>query len=113
MGFWFGRSALTLAVAACVVGGLAGHLPGLAQNRAEFVPTFSTNDRVKQQFEKLKTLAANKAWDQWLAGYQQIVDDPRDLVVIKDEEFLVGARFQCHQLLAGLPAQVRQRYRAL
>jgi len=93
--------------------GLAAQPAARAQNRAEFVPTFSTNARVKQQFERLNNLAAQKQWDPWLAGYQQIVDDPRDLVLEKDEEFLVGARWHAHQLLAALPAAARQRYRAL
>lgn len=108
-----GRSVIYTAAALCVVGMVIGGRPSVAQNRAEFVPTFSTSPRVKQQFEKLKSLAQTKMWDQWLASYQQLVDDPRDLVVEKDEEFLVGARWQCHQLLANLPAPVKQRYRAL
>lgn len=108
----FGRAAACVLASLCVLG-VTDVRAGRAQNRAEFVPTFSTNARVKQQFEKLNRLAQTKMWDQWLAAYQQIVDDPRELVLEKDEEFLVGARWQCHQLLAGLPAAVRQRYRAL
>lgn len=108
----FGRAAVYVLASLCAFG-LADHRPGFAQNRAEFVPTFSTNSRVKLQFQKLDRLAQTKMWDQWLAEYQQLVNDERDLVLEKDEEFLVGVRWQCHQLLAGLPAQVRQRYRAL
>lgn len=84
-----------------------------AQQRSEFVPTFSTNSRVKQQMERLQRLAQQKLWDEWVAAYQQLVDDPRDLVLQRDEEFLVGVRFTCHQQLAALPVAVRQRYRAL
>jgi outer membrane protein assembly factor BamB len=88
-------------------------LSARAQTRAEFVPTFSTNARVKQQMDRLAKLATAKQWDPWLAGYQQLVDDPRDLVVERDQEFLVGVRWTLHQQLAGLPPQVRQRYRQL
>ncbi|HTE19470.1 MAG TPA: hypothetical protein VK689_13960, partial [Armatimonadota bacterium] len=52
-----------------------------SERRSEFVPTFSTNARVKQQLERLSRLATQKSWDEWLAGYQQLVDDPRDLIV--------------------------------
>ena len=45
---WLGRGALGLAALGVVAA--VGLRPGLAQNRAEFVPTFSTNARVKQQF---------------------------------------------------------------
>lgn len=110
------RKARLIVQAAVALGALAlcwGAQPGGAQTRAEFVPTFSTNARVKQQFEKLNRLAQNKQWDDWLSNYQQMVDDPRDQVLQKDDEFLVGVRWQCHQLLAALPSGVRQRYRAL
>jgi outer membrane protein assembly factor BamB len=80
---------------------------------SEFVPSFSTNTRIKQQFERLERLAAQKLWDDWLGVYQQLVDDDRDLVMARDEEFLIGVRYHCHQLLAAQPAGVRQRYRAL
>lgn len=104
---------LMLAAGMCGLILCGGAHAGRTRTRSEFVPTFSTNDRVKQQVEKLNKLAQEKNWDAWLANYQQLVDDPRDLVIPKDEEFLVGVRFHCHQLLAGLPAAVRQRYRAL
>lgn len=107
------RLQLTLAAALCGASLLAGAHAGRAQTRSEFVPTFSTNSRVKQQVERLTKLAQDKQWDAWLGAYQQLVDDPRDLVIPKDDEFLVGVRWHCHQLLAGLPAGVRQRYRAL
>lgn len=100
----------------CALGVLAVRLPGAqAQGgtTSEFVPTFSTNTRVRQQADRLNRLAAQKLWDEWLAAYQQLVDDPNDLVLAKDEEFLVGIRYHCHQLMTGLPAAVRQRYRAL
>jgi hypothetical protein len=84
-----------------------------AQDRTEFVPTFSTSPRVKQQLDRLGRLAQQKQWDPWLAAYQQLVDDRGDAVLERDAEFLVGVRYHCHQILAGLPAPVRQRYRAL
>ena len=84
-----------------------------AQTITEFVPTFSSQPRVKQQLEGMQRLAAQKRWDEWLAGYQQLVDDPRDPVMPRDNEILVGVRFHCHQLLAGLPPAARQRYRTL
>jgi outer membrane protein assembly factor BamB len=87
--------------------------PAGAQTSSEFVPTFSTNTRVKQQVDRMGRLASQKLWDEWLAAYQQLVDDPRDLVIPTDAEFLVGVRYHCHQLLAALPAPVRQRYRQL
>jgi outer membrane protein assembly factor BamB len=108
------RRLAILGVALAALAGLLAALPPAgAQNRAEFVPTFSTNPRVKQQFDRLNALAAQKQWDACLAIYQQLVDDPRDLVLEKDEEFLVGARWHAHQLLAGLPVAARQRYRAI
>src|SRR5688572_12698387 len=103
------------ALCACGVS-LTPARPALAQRSsrtAEFVPTFSTNARVKQQIDRMGKLAAAKSWDPWIAEYQQLVDDTRDLVLERDEEFLVGVRYHCHTLLAGLPAAVRQRYRAL
>jgi outer membrane protein assembly factor BamB len=77
------------------------------------VPTFSTNSRVKQQVERLNRLASQKLWDEWLATYQELVNDDRELVLPRDDEFLVGVRYHCHQLLAALPPAARQRYRAL
>ena len=84
-----------------------------ALTQTEFVPTFSTNARVKQQLDRLAKLSSQKLWDEWLNTYQELVDDPRDLVFAKDEEFLGGVRSHCHQMLAALPANVRQRYRTL
>jgi outer membrane protein assembly factor BamB len=110
-GFFATGVSLTILCALCVAA--VKPPPAGAQSQAEFVPTFSTNTRVKQQVDRLERLAAQKLWDEWLAGYQQLVDDPRDLVLVKDEEFLVGVRYHCHQLLAALPANVRQRYRQL
>ncbi|MCC2667607.1 MAG: outer rane biosis protein BamB [Armatimonadetes bacterium] len=80
---------------------------------SEFVASFSTNTRLKQQVERLERLAAQKMWDDWLTIYQQLVDDDRDLVMARDDEFLVGVRYFCHQLLAAQPAGVRQKYRAV
>ena len=85
----------------------------VAQTRTKFVPTFSTSPRVRQQVDRLGRLAAQKLWDEWLNLYQQLVDDPRDLVLEKDQEVLIGVRHHCHQLLAALPLAVQQRYRAL
>jgi outer membrane protein assembly factor BamB len=79
----------------------------------EFVPTFSTNARVKQDLDRLQRLGNQKQWDEWLGLYQRLIDDEHDLVVERDKEFLVGLRYHCHQLLAALPAPVRQRYRAV
>ncbi len=104
--------AATLALGMLGAAGI-GSRPTSAQTRAEFVPTFSTNTRVKQQLERLDRLAAQKMWDEWLAGYQQLVDDPRDLVIERDGEFLDGVRFRAHQMLAAQPAAVRQKYRTL
>ncbi|HEU4752541.1 MAG TPA: PQQ-binding-like beta-propeller repeat protein, partial [Armatimonadota bacterium] len=107
------------ALAVVLLGALAAAplalTPAAAQyrTRTEFVPTYSTSTRVKQQVERLNRMAAQKQWDEWLAGYQQLVDDPRDLVIPRDEEFLVGIRYTLHQQLAGLPVTVRQRYRQL
>jgi outer membrane protein assembly factor BamB len=92
---------------------LSIHCPAGAQSRSEFVPTFSTSPRVQQQVQKLGQLAAAKDWEAWLTTYQQLVDDPKDLVIPRDEEFFVGVRYHCHQALAALPLAVRQRYRAL
>jgi outer membrane protein assembly factor BamB len=103
-----------LALGLCALGAIVSGFPSArAQGRAEFVPTFSTNTRVRQQVDRLNRLSGQKLWDEWLATYQQLVDDPEDPVLVRDEEFLVGVRYHCHQLLAGLPVQVRQRYRAL
>lgn len=99
--------ALTLLVLAPTWGQRGSSAP------TEFVPTFSTNSRVKQQLERMERLAAQKQWDEWLAGYQQLVNDPQDLVLPKDSEFLVGVRYHAHQLLAGLPAAARDRYRVV
>lgn len=97
----------------CALGISAALLqPAATQTRAEFVPTFSTNSRVKQQLERLDRLATQKLWNEWLAGYQQLVDDDRDLVIVRDEEFLDGVRYRAHQMLAAQPADVRQKYRA-
>jgi len=84
-----------------------------AQTRIEFVPTFSTSARVRQQMERMDRLAKSKLWDEWLNAYQQLVDDPRELVMARDDEFLIGVRHHCHQLLAALPPEARQRYRIL
>lgn len=112
------RTALPLLGALCLLAGSAASVVPLpaarAQNQtSEFVPSFSTNTRVKQQVERLERLATQKLWDEWINLYQQLVDDDRDLVMARDDEFLVGLRFYCHQQLAGLPANVRQRYRAV
>src|SRR3569833_1550239 len=109
---WRGAS-LALTAGLLLVGGSRGPRPAVAQVRSEFVPTFSTSARVRQQVEHLNVLAGRKLWDEWLNMYQQLVDDPRDLVVPRDEEFKVGVRYQCHQMLAAQPAAVRQKYRAL
>jgi outer membrane protein assembly factor BamB len=87
--------------------------PARAQVRSEFVPTFSTSSRVKQQVERLGRLATQKQWDEWLAAYQQLVTDGAEQVLERDDEFLVGVRHHAHQLLAAQPATVRTRYRAL
>jgi outer membrane protein assembly factor BamB len=88
--------------------------PTVAQTRtSEFVPSFATNTRVKQQVERLSRLAEQKLWDEWVKAYQQLVDADKDTVLARDNEFLVGVRYHCHQLLAAQPAAVRQRYRAL
>jgi outer membrane protein assembly factor BamB len=104
-------------LAVCALAAMAGTVPpARAQReppRSEFVPTFSTNNRLRQQVDRLQRLAAQKQWDEWLAGYQQLVDEPNDPVLARDEEMLVGVRYLCHQMLAGLPAPARQRYRAL
>lgn len=112
------RTALPLLGALCLLAGSAASLVPLpaarAQNQtSEFVPSFSTNTRVKQQVERLERLATQKLWDEWINLYQQLVDDDRDLVMARDDEFLVGLRYFCHQQLAALPANVRQRYRAV
>lgn len=102
-----------LAVGAFLLCGIPGGTPVRAQVRGEFVPTFPTSTRVKQQVERLDRLAAQKLWDQWLQTYQQLVNEGAEQVLERDDEFLVGVRHHCHQLLAGLPAETRQRYRAL
>ncbi len=115
------RSTSLRALALVTIGGCALALtPGSitavraqSSKSAEFVPTFSTSAHVKQQLDKLTRLQGQKLWDDWLNTYQELVDDPRDLVLTRDEEFLVGVRAHCHQLLAALPPTVRQRYRAL
>jgi outer membrane protein assembly factor BamB len=112
------RSTLPLFGALCLLAGSAATLAPLpaarAQNQtSEFVPSFSTNTRVKQQVERLERLATQKLWDEWINLYQQLVDDDRDLVMARDDEFMVGLRFYCHQQLAAQPANVRQRYRAV
>lgn len=103
-------------LAASLLGVLAVRLspPARAQQvRSEFVPTFSTTPRVKQQVERLDRLASQKQWDEWLAAYQQLVTEGGEQVLERDDEFLTGVRHHCHQLLAALPAAVRTRYRAL
>lgn len=112
------RSALPLIAVLGVFSASAASLAPLpaarAQNQtSEFVPSFSTNTRVKQQVERLERLATQKLWDEWINLYQQLVDDDRDLVMARDEEFLVGIRYFCHQQLAAQPANVRQRYRTV
>ena len=112
------RPALPLVAAFGLLAASAASLAPLpaarAQNQtSEFVPSFSTNTRVKQQVERLERLAAQKLWDEWINLYQQLVDDDRDLVLKRDDEFLVGIRYFCHQQLAAMPANVRQRYRAV
>ncbi len=102
------RASGFLLLASLILVGTAG-----AQTRTEFVPTFSTNARVVQQWHQMEKLAIAKSWDAWLGLYQKLVDDPRDLVLERDSEFLDGLRYLCHKKLAGLPAGVRQRYRAL
>ncbi len=88
--------------------------PASAQRNvsSEFVPTFSTSTRVKQQMERLERLASQKLWDEWLTTYQGLVDDPSDAVIERDAEFLIGVRYTAHQQLAAMPAAVRTRYRA-
>lgn len=117
------RSTAGLPLALTLVGllGVVAVRPPAARaqaSKSEFVPTFSTNSRVRQQVDRLVRLSGQKLWDEWLATYQQLVDDPNDLVIVhsedlQDDEFLVGIRYYCHQQLSTLPAAVRQRYRAL
>src|SRR5690606_23518216 len=59
--------------------------PARAQVRSEFVPTFSTSSRVKQQVERLGRLATQKQWDEWLAAYQQLVTDGAEQVLERDD----------------------------
>ncbi len=93
---------------------LAAVLPAAAQRTGgEFVPTFSSTSRIRQQMDRLQRLSQQKLWDEWLATYQGLVDDPGDSVVVRDPEFYVGVRYACAKKLAALPATVRARYRAL
>ncbi|MFN3648830.1 MAG: PQQ-binding-like beta-propeller repeat protein [Armatimonadota bacterium] len=102
-----------LLLAGAALAALIVTLPASAQRGGtEFVPTFSTNPRLKQQVDRLGRLAGQKLWDEWIQTYQALVSDPSDPVMEQDSEFLVGVRHFCHQQMAGLPAVVRDKYRA-
>ncbi|MBM3459861.1 MAG: hypothetical protein FJX77_15175, partial [Armatimonadetes bacterium] len=83
----------SLLCAGLAVGVAVARQPARAQARSEFVATFSTNARVQQQWQQLEKLAKEQSWDAWITLYQRLVDDDRDLVLIRDAEFLDGIRY--------------------
>src|SRR5205814_871599 len=69
------------------------------------------NKRVKGQLAKLDALQQQKGWDEWFNTYQLLVDENREGVVTRDEEFLDGLRFRLNGMLAHLPAAQKAQYR--
>ena len=81
-------------------------------NQPQFVSSFDFSASIQQQLDRLDRLAQQKLWEQWLTGYQRLVDDHPDGVVPRDDEFLVGLRYLLAGRLAALPAAIGQQYRA-
>jgi outer membrane protein assembly factor BamB len=90
---------------------LASFRPVSAQSEYQFTATFETSEKVVGEVARLKKLAEGKKWEEWVVGYQQVIDAHPDAVLSQGEERLVGVRATLNQTLADLPAVARQTYR--
>src|SRR5262249_19783986 len=81
------------------------------RTRDQFVATFETDEKLQGQMGRLKQLAGQKAWGDWTALYQQVMDERPDGVVPVDAERFEGVHLRLERMFAQLPADARQLYR--
>lgn len=90
---------------------LIASAPAGAQSQYQFTATFETHEKLPGEVEKLRQLAAQKAWEAWIGVYQELIDEHPDAVLPQGEERLVGLRATLHAMLTELPDAARQAYR--